>query len=251
MPKPVDDMFSAVEREAIKNYPNESCGLVLETAGGKSLTVACENISDRPRENFVLNPLDYAKAMDLGKVVGVWHTHVELPSRASDPDKTGCERSGLPWYIFSIRKQGDEFKFEGPTSISPSGFEIDYIGRPYVVGILDCYALVQDYYKREYGIELGSYPVIDEKGIRSHTLFDSKYKEQGFANIDIESDDKQKGDIFLMQISDRQSNHIGIYLGDGIFMHHQHGRLSRKDVYGGMWQKHTTRWLRHKTFIKA
>jgi cell wall-associated NlpC family hydrolase len=42
-------------------------------------------------------------------------------------------------------------------------------------------------------------------------------------------------------------NHIAVYIGNEMILHHGHGRLSRRDIYGGFWQKHTTHHLRHKT----
>ena len=243
----VDKMMKKIKEEAEKNYPQESCGLVLKS-GKKSITVACKNISSDPRSNFTICPIDYAKATELGEVVGIWHTHVEIPPRASDADKVGCERSGLPWYIVSIRKNGEEFEFEGPNRIEPEAFEMPYLERPYEENVFNCYSIVQDYYKREFGITLSDRPFFLNDGTPAHTTFKSAYSEEGFVRL--HDEEPKNGDVFMMQISANDPNHLGVYVGAGVFLHHQTGRLSRKDIYGGFWKKHTTHHLRHKDMMK-
>ncbi|MEZ6841284.1 NlpC/P60 family protein [Acinetobacter baumannii] len=36
-----------------------------------------------------------------------------------------------------------------------------------------------------------------------------------------------------------------LYIGNNQFLHHVQGRLSTIDTYGGYWEKHTIRRLRH------
>jgi len=50
-----------------------------------------------------------------------------------------------------------------------------------------------------------------------------------------------------MQIRSKNGvpNHAGIYLGDGLMLHHMYGRLSRKDTYGGYWREMTRGVARH------
>ncbi len=242
-----DDMMRVICDAAVKNYPNESCGVIVQS-GKKSLTVECTNIAEQRQSNFMISPRDYARAAEIGEIVGVWHTHVEIPPTPSAADKSGCEKTRLPWYIVAVRKRGEKFEFEGPVVIHPTGFEMLYIGRPYVPCVFDCYTLVQDYYKREYDIELSNYPYILEDESPGHTALVNHYVREGFVRIHDET--PIAGDVFMMQINTPLPSHLGLYLGDGVFMHHQHGRLSRKDVYGGYWAKHTTHHLRHKRLTK-
>ncbi len=244
----IDDMMTAIKEEAVRNYPQESCGLILKN-NKKFTTIACKNISGEPKSSFTICPVDYAKATELGEVVGVWHTHVEIPPRASDADKVGCERSGLPWYIVSIRKKGEEFEFEGPNRIEPESFEMPYLERPYEENVFNCYTIVQDYYKREFDISLGDYPFRLSDGTPAATeKFKSCYEKEGFVRL--HDEEPKNGDIFMMQISADSPNHVGVYVGEGAFIHHQTGRLSRKDIYGGFWKKHTTHHLRYKDMTK-
>ncbi|WP_043946890.1 NlpC/P60 family protein, partial [Ralstonia solanacearum] len=41
------------------------------------------------------------------------------------------------------------------------------------------------------------------------------------------------GDVILMQVRAPVPNHAAVYLGGVQMLHHLHGRLSSRDVYGG------------------
>lgn len=238
-----------VQNEAILRFPQEACGLVL-AKGKKTVWVTCRNVSSYPTEQFRIDPLDYAAAMQEGEVIGVWHTHVNQPATASVADLQGCEASNLPWYIVSIHESQGRFEFSDIQMVTPSGFEMPYLDRPYVFGIFDCWSLVRDYYKREYSLTLGDYPRI-ENFWKTHRFFSEGWKQEGFVQlVDIEP---VIGDVFLVQTDNvDEPNHILLYIGDDKVLHHSYNRLSSRDVYGGgYWQKHTVLHLRHKELMQC
>lgn len=238
------DVFELIRAEGVARYPNEACGLIVQV-GKKSLGVVCENIAENPQHRFRIAAADYARCAQRGKVVGVWHTHTDECATPSEADKAMCEASGLPWYIVGIIKEGGGFRFDGPVSIEPNGYETPYVGRPYVMGIHDCYTLVCDYYKREFGIPMKrDYPRIEDWWNKGHNFFSENFANEGF--IDVTGQEPQVGDIFMMQVTSPVASHVGIYLGDDVMLHHCHGRLSTRDIYGGYWAKHTVNHLRHK-----
>lgn len=236
--------MEVVKQEAIKQYPNEACGVII-SVGKKSVALPCKNIAETPQMHFMIDVGDYVEAANKGEVVGVWHTHVNIPPTPSLADKAGCNSSELPWYIVSIHHGDQGFVFEGPTTIMPNDEEISYLGRPYVSGIFDCFGLVRDFYKREYNIHINNYPRVEQDGTKGSTFFGSRFKQEGFERL-MNDEKPVRGDVFVLQLRDDHSNHLAIYLGDEIMMHHDLGRLSRREVYGGMWQKHTTHHLRHR-----
>lgn len=240
-----NDLLTFIQEEGARQYPNEACGLVVRV-GKKSIPVACKNVAEFPRQHFVMDAIDYAKAADIGEVIGVWHTHIEIPPTPSVADLAGCENTDMPWYIVSVYRAEGGFVFSEMTITEPSGFELDYLERPYAFGALDCWSLVRDYYRREFSIKLGDYPRIEKFWAEGYNFFGENWKNEGFRQL-INDEEPRTGDLFLIQTDGKFPNHIAIYLGNEIILHHCHGRLSRRDIYGGYWQKHTTHHLRHET----
>lgn len=241
----LENVVATMRTAGERAYPNEACGLIV-ALGKKSVAFECLNIALDPKAHFMIDAADYGRLADIGEIVGVWHTHPELSAQPSDADKAACESSELPWAIMGIRKQTEGFVFEGPVVIEPCGFEIPYVGRPYVSGALDCYNILLDFYKREYGIKLNDYPRIEAGGRKGFTFFVERYAQEGFVRLIGQA--PLRGDVFLIQASDNSPNHIAVYLGDDQILHHCHDRLSRRDIYGcGFWAKHTSHHLRHES----
>lgn len=233
---------TALRKAAEEAYPQEACGVVLKI-GRKAEIVQCRNVAQDPVNYFVMDAEDYANAADRGEVVAIWHTHTDRSAEPSEADKVGVENSGLQWYILAINKTEEGFTFEGPTLTEPTGFEMPYIGRPYVFGVMDCYSLVRDYYKREFGILLGDGPRIEFWWRSGQDLLKKGAEEQ---NLIVQiNQEPQIGDLFLMTTEGNVPNHVAIYIGDDMILHHCHDRLSRRDVYAGYYRKHTVSHLRH------
>lgn len=221
----------AAHEHAIKEYPHEACGVVI-VRKGRERYVPCANLALTPEDHFVLSPADYAAAEDEGDVTAIVHSHPNVPARPSEGDKVGCENSGLPWVIISV--------MPGPVvadtfAIKPSGYEAPLVGRGWAHGVLDCWALCRDWYARERGVVLPDPPRADGwwNDGTSDLYSDQAMKAAGFEKVAIA--DMRHGDLILMQISSKNlvPNHAGIYLGDNQLLHHLHGRLSSRDVYGG------------------
>ena len=197
-------------------FPRESCGLLV-IRKGREVYWRCRNLGVGT-DQFVIHPEDYAKADEQGQIVAVVHSHPGLPPEPSQADRVACEASGLPWHIVSV--PNDTW-----ASIEPMGYVAPLVGREWSHGVLDCYALVRDWYQLERGVDLPN------------------FARAGFAPVD--ASDLQAGDCFLMQVASSVPNHAAVYLGDGLILHHLQGRLSSRDVYGGYWQKVTTHILRY------
>lgn len=229
------------KQHALDEYPNESAGLVVAvgTKRKKQKYVRCTNTATSKNEHFVICAEDYAAAEDLGEVVGVIHSHPDETARPSPADKVCCETTELPWTIISV--------MPGPVvaevkQIVPTGVEFPLVGRVFVHGVLDCYSLIQRWYKRERNIELPDFERHDNWWNDGHSnLYLDHFKEAGFESVG-QYPELEVGDILLMQIrSDNQvPNHAAVYVGDGHILQHLYGRLSSRDVYGG-WYREVTR----------
>ena len=215
-------------------FPRESCGLLV-IRKGREVYWPCRNIGVGT-DQFVLHPEDYAHADEQGQIVAVVHSHPGLPCTPSQADRVACEASGLPWHIVSI--PNGEW-----TSLEPTGYVAPLVGREWSHGVLDCYALVRDWFRAERGIDLPNFARFDDWWKRGQNLYLDNFAQAGFAVV--EPDELQTGDCLLMQVASPVPNHAAVYLGDGLILHHLQGRLSSRDVYGGYWQKITTHTLRY------
>ena len=238
--------LDAFRAHAVADYPREACGLAV-VVKGRERYLACRNLATTPSEHFVLAAEDYAAAEEAGEIVAVMHSHPDAPARASEGDRVACEASGLPWWIVSVVPGADGKPEAGELScIEPHGYEAPLVGRPFHHGVLDCWSLCRDWYAREWGLVLPD-PVRHDNwwDDGSSDLYTENLAVAGFVPVDAK--DIQRGDLILMQIRSRNlvPNHAGIYLGDGLMLHHMYGRLSSRDVYGGYWVENTRLVARH------
>lgn len=230
--------------------PRECCGVIVAVSGAPLVYVGCTNIA-KQAEHFVIDPKCYASAEDSGSVIAIVHSHVYEPPEPSLADRTGIERTGLPWLIVNYPL--------GTFSITrPSGFSAGLLARPFVHGVHDCYALVRDYFATQ-GIDLHDYARTygwwDEP--EGPDLYQANFEKEGFSVIERGSMDRDKlaklqpNDLILMNIRAKRDNHMAVYLGDGVILHHLIGAASRREAYQEFFQRRTTAVLRHKAFMKG
>jgi cell wall-associated NlpC family hydrolase len=170
--------------------------------------------------------------------VAVVHSHPTTRPVPSAADQISCNSTGLPWVIVNP-------KTEEWGGCEPTAFVLPYVGREFAFGVVDCYSLCRDWYKREMGLELDDFPRRDRFWERGENLYLNSYSSQGFRQIPFE--DLAYGDAILMQLGSQLPNHAAIYLGDQQILHHVQGRLSSRDVYGGYYVKNTAMVLRHES----
>ena len=232
-----DDTRAAALAWAKEQFPREACGLIV-VARGRERFWKCRNISMLAADQFILSPIDYAEAERAGEVVGVFHSHINLPPTASDADRASCEATGVRWHIVGL-----------PTAewseIAPCGFQAPLVGRVHAWNALDCWTLVRDWYLRTWGIELISVPRWPNFWKDGIDILGDNVHAAGFRDIP-DGAKIEIGDVILCQTGDSPfPNHVGVMIGGGLVLHHAENRLSSRDVYGGWIQKHTVRIVRH------
>lgn len=229
-------LFSAIMAHAQETPNRECCGLVT-VYRGVLMYRPCRNIAEGAQE-FEIHPEDYIRC-DAEGIVGVVHSHLHGSPVPSMADRVGCERSGLPWFIVALPSGAYQ-------TLEPEGYEAPLIGRPFVHGVLDCYSLGRDYYAQQ-DIQVMDFertPDWWEKG--ENMLTPENFARAGFRVVT--DGTLQPDDVIIMQNGlTSVANHVGVYLGDGIFLHHSGGRLSCREPYGGYWAKITRHILRHES----
>ena len=232
-----DMLLADIRAHAARDYPRESCGLVV-VRKGRPHYMMCRNVAER-NEHFVIHPADQAAAEDAGELLLVVHSHPNISPLPSQADMVGCESSGVPWLIVNW-PTGAVHQF------SPSGYAAPLYGRQFSHGVLDCYAFIQSYYLQALGLVLPDFGRPDEWWLKGQNLYLDGFAAAGFEQV---AGVPQMHDGLLMRVGAPVPNHGAVFLGDGCIGHHQMGRLSSRDVYGGWYEKITTHVLRHRSLL--
>jgi len=107
----------------------------------------------------------------------------------------------------------------------PNGFfeNHEYENRPFLHGLFDCYTLVRDYYKNNFGIYL---PTNIQRNWEWWNSGENLYLENAKKSSFEEVNDIKKHDVLIIKISSPVPNHAAIYLGANKILHHMAGRFS-------------------------
>lgn len=239
----------AILDHAMQEAPRECCGLlVLAGTEGKLQYLPATNLAAGAggRDRFVLDPQAWIDAEAVGEVCAVVHSHPNASANPSMADRAMCERSGLPWLIVSTPSGA-------MVQVDPEGWSAPLEGRTFHHGVLDCYTLVQDWYRREWGLELPDFERQDgwwERG-KGLNLYRDGLLQAGFVAVSLDETGPRVGDGLLMRVVSQVENHGAVYLGDGMMLHHLYGQLSRRERWDWEWQRRTTCVVRHRSRLEA
>jgi proteasome lid subunit RPN8/RPN11 len=241
-PPPIDYESSKnlIRAHAGRVHPNECCGLLYKL-GNKHGVICGRNIAEDPRHSFMLHPEDYQKAEDAGEILALYHSHVDQPPTPSDPDKMMAEKNNLP--IIIVSWPADTWDL-----YEPAGWKAELIGRPFVYGVMDCWTLVQDYYKEKHGITLPDFQY-EPQFWKKENLIEESLPKHGFVRVS----QLQEGDFLLMQLDTPMPSHCAVYVGDGMILHHPPNHLSGYHPYltdRGYYAQATVGIWRHKQLVK-
>jgi proteasome lid subunit RPN8/RPN11 len=255
---PFVEAFEDAKAHARREFPKESCGLIV---AGKY--IACDNVSADPAAHVEDADCDcqlcsfqidsrvyasYAKRVDM-----IVHSHPNGPFYPSRADMEGQLQTAKPWAIIAL----DDERVSGEPTIWGMPEPQPIIGRQFMHGVTDCYAVIQDMFAlgrdklAEQGIDwpfepikLMNMPRQDGWWEKDEDLYDANFEKAGFKEVY----DPKPGDVFLMRIKSSKNNHAGVLVGENLIVHHLPTRLSRREP-AGLWARQATRWLRYQPSI--
>ena len=219
-------------------FPKEACGLIV-IIKGKERYIPCKNLAENVYDDFILDPKDYYKASKMGDILNVVHSHPNATTTPSTLDQAACDAMGKNWWIVSYPEIGWR-------ELISAGKKPDLIGRNFAYGILDCYTLLQDYFKINCDLILRDYEHEWEFWEKGQHLNTENFEKEG--SIRVTDGSLQLHDIVLMNIRSNIKNHAGIYLGNDKILHHLAGRLSCREMYGSYYRQYTTQTIRHEKY---
>lgn len=235
------EVETAAQDHAMEQWPKESCGVVV---GGKYIPV--DNIAANPLENFQM-PDDILVTYEIQAII---HSHNSM----SEPGPDGRHRPHHPHYP-TAEDMASQIETDVPWAIvSTDGasassllwwgdhvLDEPLIGRQFVPGVTDCYALIRGYYWQTQNIYLPEFPRDSEWWGLGKNLFEDGFVMAGFKKID--ASEVRDGDVVLMNLGTPVTCHGAIVLGS-LILHHLENRLSRREPLGP-WRKRVTHWLRY------
>ncbi|EDV1505002.1 phage tail protein [Salmonella enterica subsp. salamae] len=226
-----DDILAHARRCA----PVESCGWVVRTSQGEQYLPG-ENLSAEPTMYFRLPPEDYLKALTMGTVVALVHSHPGGLPYLSSGDRTSQLQMALPWWLVC---DDQIYKFR---CVPP------LLGRQFEYGVLDCYTLLRDAYELA-GIALPDPHREDEWWRQGKNLYLDNAQQNAFYRVSVS--DAQPGDVVLCCFGASVANHAAIYCGDGELLHHIPDQLSKRERYSDKWQRRTHSVWRHRQWRES
>lgn len=241
----MNDAIQDAKDHAIEAYPAESAGFVVKE-GDADRYLRATNLS-LSKNHFRIGRDEYARVSDEHELVGIVHSHPNGLCQPSQADLVAIEGTATPWLIISYNPGvgGDDPRIDAKW-FRPTGFRLPLSGRTFAHGVVDCYTLIRDHYAWELGIDIPDFERRDDWWDTPDNLYVDNFAKAGFVEIPY----PPKGnDVLLLHIQTPPEKpcHAGIYLDGNVILHHLPNRLSGKDVYGGYYQRHTVKVLRHKS----
>lgn len=210
----IDNKVKENIKKLSKETDNECCGFILSNNN----VVPCLNVSPVPQKYFSISPSDYLRAVKIGKIEFVYHSHNKNPD-FSEYDKLNLYNQKLRGILYC--KEADSFKI-----FVPESYKNPYIGKKFEIGTSDCLSLVIEYYKNELKIELpnierGEGWYTKNSDIISHNIPPFLKKTEEFKKHNI---------VVFDMLGNGKPCHFGIYLENDLILHHPRHRLSTIEI---------------------
>lgn len=120
------------------------------------------------------------------------------------------------------------------------------LGRDYVPGSVHCYALVRDFFRDNFGLELREYPFPHDWDSNKLDLIGKIHEREGFSKVEEWTlRDLRPGDVLCVAVHSSIPNHFVIVLDGNQLLHHPLMQKSRVEPMRDFWRRQTCYVLRH------
>lgn len=232
-----DELEAEFAEYAMSQYPNEACAFILD-----GVLVPVPNVSANPTEEF---ELAYEDALIMPEAQGFMHSHPDGDLWPSALDMQTQITWAKPFAIVTTTEDScSKSLWWGDHTLS-----LPLDKRPFIHGVLDCYALIRAEKFQRDGIILPDYPRNFEWWERSlgdkvENLYEDNFRDAKYEQVD-SNEALQEGDIIFMKIHTDVVSHAAIYTQNGLILHHLRDRFSREE-HASTWKKFIEKVVRYR-----
>lgn len=235
-------------QHAREEYPRQSVGYVRQVddpfASQPYEYVSLVNDSATPEVNFHVT--GYLAPQEIAMI----HSRTCPDNTSTAPGRQDMQMqqgSRTPWAVFHCNgTQCSNLQWFGDQLPIPP-----LLGRKFVSGYADCWCLVRDVYRAQFGIVLENVPRDEDWCLGDHPndFFSPENIERTGFKI-ISKEEARAGDVLLGRIKSKVNNHCALLLEDGYVLQQFSGsgyRSRRESI--AQWAKLVTHVGRHKSFV--
>lgn len=206
------DIKKNIKQHSNDSIPNECCGLIIKNDSGYA-SIKCLNIASDSINYSSINPYDYLRASQLGKIVGMYHSQED--NEPSLLDNITSFEHNIPSIVYS--RKSNKFYIVDPVLKS-------YLARPFNINKFDCLSLIRDYYNIELNIQINDYIRDGEWYKKTPEIIFDNFMKEGFEIVN--NDIWNRHDLLLFGENTNKLYHMGIFIGKDMMLHHQLGGYS-------------------------
>lgn len=224
----------------MEDWPREACGLFVTTPEGLAYKRVA-NVHPEPEDYFQIADHVMAEHMEDQSLQGVFHSHPHGELTPSVMDQQTQRAVGVPFYVCTLSSKGSYMDFWGWGDELPVA---PLKHRDFRDGVHDCFSLYRDYKWMTEGVVVPTYH-------REQEWWDKDGAENPFeaflhrsGHTEVAQDEIMPGDGITFTLPGRSISHCGVYIGQGLFLHHLHGKISKTDPLV-MWRKFIHKVVRY------
>lgn len=207
------EILNSVKEHSDSEGENECCGLILQKDGEQMIHKARNSVEPEfLKTNFAICGKDYLKAISIGKIIAVYHSH--NCDYISENDKKFSRNSNIPYLIF--HKKSNKFSIYDPRDDVST-----YIEGEFKIGINDCYTIVKEHYEKKLGILLENYSRDEGWYDKNPDIMIESARKEG---LEIVKNITSISELKVNDILVTNNKHLCIYLGNGQIIHRRRGR---------------------------
>lgn len=236
-----NNLKQEIRQHALSRSEEEVCGFICFNLFSHIKEIyRCNNSISNRANSFSISPLDYVRASRSGEILAVYHSHINNNVEFSLSDKINSNNHEIPFILYNVKQNiFNEY--------IPNNYDNTYVGREFKYGKSDCLSLVKEYYKKELNID-----IIDKFLNRTEKWFEENSSAflEGWKRDNPKFrvvDKPQKHDVLLFNYYKmiKAPHHVGVYLGNDIFLHHPRHKYSLIEYYSNSFKKRTIYTLRY------